>query len=216
MENAALRSRFRTLVDSVACVLALVLIVQGASMWLGTQRTSRIANTMRVAEVPVGRSIETVVVADLDGAAVELSSIGAGTCRYVVIGSSSCVYSRELQRRWTTTVANEGNGLNMAPGWATLWVLIEEDESDAFFDQGFPAATYHARSTLELVRGAGVRATPSYLVLDRDGRVLRGGSPGGGLLPEDAFLDDCQLDTTGLIPELRFTTPISVDGVTFH
>jgi len=158
-------------------------------------RQMRQAQAVAIAAKPrIGSRVESLVVSDADGRNVPLSDVQPGSCRYVVVGSRYCPHTARAADLWAVTALNEPTGADMPPGWHALWVLTDEQSGrDGFLDSAFPSATYFAGNANDVISGTGIRYTPSYLVLDRDGRVAEVGA-GGRLLPTAAFLDNCSID----------------------
>ena len=155
-----------------------------------------------VTPLAIGENIDMPVVSDSTGATSALSDVKPGTCRYIVIASLTCPYSKALAARWIVTALNDPRGMSMPKGWETFWVIGESQSGVGnFFESDFPVPTYHSLRGFDDFRRSGVVGVPFHIVLDSEGRVRSGGL-GAELLPRAAFQEDCAIS-----PDERVQSP---------
>lgn len=123
----------------------------------------------------------------------ELSSVQDGYCRYVVIASSTCSFSKEQAVKWTVIASLEPERPLVPEGWKAFWVFIDPGEiASEFKDPGFPVRRFMASNNSRFMKEVGVISFPYHLVLDPNGVVVSAGI-GGRLPPRESFRGDCAL-----------------------
>jgi hypothetical protein len=142
----------------------------------------------------IGEAIAAEVADWGGGAPLALSDVDDGYCRYVVVASGTCPFSKQAAVRWTVSSLQEGAQPLVPSGWRTHWVLFDADAVAAEFrDPWFPAPMKRPVDARLFVNQAGITGSPYYLLLDRTGRIIERGP--GAVLPElDAFRSDCRID----------------------
>lgn len=127
-------------------------------------------------------------------APASLSSVGAGSCRYVIVYSLNCGASRAMARRWKDQLAAEGPSAQLSPpGWRVIWARIEPpptpDDSDLV---NLPVTLVSSAALGSLEQEFHIRAFPVHILLDRDGRIVSAGG-GAEAPPYESFRKDCRL-----------------------
>ena len=121
-----------------------------------------------------------------------LSEVGGGSCRYIIVASGTCPFSKRAARSWTSRAAT--NSPMLPDGWLSFWVLVEPATvADEFLDAGFPVERYRPSDNNSFMKDVGVTAFPFHIVLDRAGRVTASG-PRAPVPDPGAFSPDCRMD----------------------
>ena len=197
--------------DAVAMLLLVGIAIHGVQRWTAIRDARQTQEAMLAAAPAVGRSVDALVVSDEGGTVQRLSDVGAGKCRYIVIGTRTCPYARTAAYRWLSTALNDPDGDRMPDGWQAFWVVADETTGRRdLFDPAFPSPTFYVRDQVAFIRAAGVSHSPLHLVMDRRGIVVDAGTE-RRLLPTSAFLDDCTI-AAGPAPSVLAVTPVSPTG----
>ncbi len=176
---------------NVLLALSVVAVVVQITAAIGM--TSPGAQLFSTRPLPLTNRLTAHVIEHGESHGIPVSDVDDGLCRYIVVASSTCSFSRELQLRWTVTALNDPNPRMMPDGWATFWIAVDGPEGAAgFFDDDFPVRHFASDDPFEIVTEAGIKGYPFHLVLDREGRLLSGGL-GGELLPRSSFQEDCSI-----------------------
>lgn len=175
-----------------------LLLLGGVGLQLGDWDNIRQATEAKdamVAATPVlGERVDALVVSDQEGAATRLSDIGAGKCRYVVLGTRSCPHANIAADRWLATALNDPAHADMPDDWMSFWVAADDVTGRGeLFDPAFPTPTFYAKDAVALIESAGMTHSPFHLVLDRSGVIVAFGSE-RRLLSLGAFGADCTID----------------------
>jgi len=134
-----------------------------------------------------------VPITNLNGTPLgDLSEVRGGSCRYIIVASGTCPFSKRAAQSWTSRAAT---GAHLLPGgWVSFWVLVEPATvADEFLAPGFPVDRYRPSDNNAFMKDVGVTAFPFHIVLDRAGRVTASG-PRAPLPDPGAFSPDCSLD----------------------
>lgn len=140
----------------------------------------------------VGQSLP-VPITNLNGTPLsDLSEVGGGSCRYIIVASGTCPFSKRAAQSWTSRAATDPHLL--PDGWVSFWVLVEPATvAEEFLAPGFPVERYRPSDNNSFMKDVGVTAFPFHIVLDRSGRVTASG-PRAPLPDPSAFSPDCTLD----------------------
>ena len=195
--------------DAIAVLLLAGIAAFGVQRWLEVRAARQAQAAMLAAKPAVGRLVDALVVSDKEGAVQPLSDVGAGKCRYIIIGTRICPHSRTAAYRWMSTALNDPAGDLMPDGWEVIWVAADETTGRGdLFDPAFPSSTYYVRDQIAFIRSAGVSHSPLHLVMDRRGIVTTTGSE-RRLLPASAFLDDCTIAADPAPSMAEAVTPVA-------
>lgn len=121
------------------------------------------------------------------------SDVHAGFCRYVVVGSSQCPFSKRLAVSWTVQALKAE--VLLPDDWRAFWIIADELRSDLpsaeeFLDPAFPVPRFSPLRAERFMQDAGVVVFPYHIILNREGVVI--GSGRGGVLPAPGDLrEDC-------------------------
>lgn len=140
----------------------------------------------------IGQSLP-VPIATLDGVPIgDLSELGEGSCRYIIVAAGTCPFSKRAAQSWTSHAAASPNML--PEGWLSFWVLVEPPTiADEFLASGFPVKRYRPSDNNSFMKDVGVTAFPFHIVLDRAGRVTASG-PRAPVPDPSVFSTDCRMD----------------------
>lgn len=140
----------------------------------------------------IGQSLP-VPITSMDGVPIgDLSDVGTGFCRYIIVAAGTCPFSKQAARSWTSRAADDPQML--PDGWLSFWVLVEPAiVADEFLAPEFPVERYRPSDNNAFMKDVGVTAFPFHIVLDREGRVTKSG-PRAPLTNPSAFSDDCNLN----------------------
>jgi len=154
-------------------LLAAAVVQSGQLAWV------RMWGPFAPSRVEIGDVLE-IAVKDDSGRRTDLSSVALGGCGLIVISSRSCTYCRQLIDQWRVTL----NTLRPGPpqDWTLTWVLVERDHQ-GFFEESDRFYRFTSVRPGEILKRTNLRGTPSFISLDRDGRIS-----GMGLGP--VFLSD--------------------------
>ena len=204
-------SRTRIL-DGIAVLLLAGIAGYGVMRWAETRDARQTEVAMLAAEPALGRFVDALVVSDEEGTVQRLSDVGAGKCRYIIIGTRTCPYARMAAYRWMSTALNDPAGATMPDGWQAFWVAAEEVTARGdLFDPDFPSPTFYVRDKIAFIRSAGLTQSPLHLVMDRRGVVINAGGE-RRLLPASAFLEDCKITADPAFPMAEAATPVRPTG----
>lgn len=120
-----------------------------------------------------------------------VSSIGAGSCRLLIVFSATCGASSAAMKEWQRLSAQSGT--LTARGWTLAWISADDSATTAVsVPKGFRYPIYFSTSAQDLPAALGVEAFPAHIVLGRDGRVVEADI--GATMPESSDLrDDCSI-----------------------
>ncbi len=200
------------ILDAIAVLLVAGIASYGVEAWAEGREARQIQEAMSTATPAVGRPVDALVVSDENGTVQSLSDVGAGKCRYIVIGTRTCPYARTAAYRWMSTALNDPAGDSMPDGWQAFWVAAEEVTGrDDLFDPAFPSPTFYVRDKVDFIGSAGLSHSPLHLVMDRRGVVVDAGSE-RRLLPASAFLDDCTIAADPALSVVGAVTSVNPTG----
>jgi len=179
-----------TIMNVVIAALGLLALLQWS--WRRSDGATE-AGPGRWLAVEPGQEITTRVTSG--GRAVgPIAMQGAGKCRYIVIFSTSCGASSTAAKQWGVTLREQNYFADHASDWEILWVSSEAEPAPAgFFPDDFPVPIFASESPGALVKELGIRAYPAHLVLDRQGRVVKG-DVGAPIPTSDDLRRDCQIE----------------------
>ena len=103
--------------DAVAVLLLMGIAGFGLQRWTEVRDARRTEEAMLAARPALGRSVDALVVSDKGGTVQRLSDVGAGKCRYVIIGTRTCPYARTAAYRWMSNALFDPAGDTMPEGW---------------------------------------------------------------------------------------------------
>lgn len=198
--------------DAIAVLLLMGIAGFGVQRWTQVRDARRTEEAMLAAKPALGRSVDALVVSDEGGVVQRLSDVGAGKCRYIIIGTRTCPFARTAAYRWMSNALNDPAGDSMPEGWKALWVVAEQSTGRGdLFDPAFPSPTFYARDAIAFIRSVGMSQSPVHLVMDRRGVVIEAGGE-RRLLPGSAFRDDCTIAADPIFPTAGADVPDSSTG----
>ncbi len=171
----------------------LVLIVIQLSVLLG-RRTPMVPALPEI-DVPVGDTPRMVVHRAGISAREQLTQVGAGSCRLIIVYSPTCGASASAALRWHQDLSADSSDA-VPKGWSSAWLSVEDSVASAgFFPAGFTQPRQYASRSRAVLEGLGIRAVPAYLILDREGTIVSGGL-GAPLYRPEAYAADCTIRLT--------------------
>ncbi len=138
------------------------------------------------------RLLAELVVSNSRKDTIALSHVHAGMCRYVIVVSVGCGFSRRLESEWVVLELND-SGPIVPEGWQAFWLTLEGPSlASDFFDSRFPVEYLSSVRDAGLSRHAEIVGVPFFIVLDRQGTVRQSGL-GGELYSRRSFKPDCTI-----------------------
>jgi hypothetical protein len=178
----------------VLLVLTLITIVHGTYRMFLAQPAAAFDYAKQ--STPLGVAVDELVENSTGDTKQKLSEVEDGYCRYVIVASSVCPFSKQLAVRWTVAALRESRSALLPEEWRTFWVFVDPGPSASeFTDPQFPAPRFRASHNRVFMTQVGITGFPYHLVLDRHGRVVDAGT-GGQLYEREAFRSNCTLRPT--------------------
>lgn len=142
----------------------------------------------------VGEALE-IDVQEPSGQEVDLASAMDGECAYLVIADPLCSACASARDRWARDVSLAPDVIKPV-GWRIHWVIVADGaNADGFASGGRRAipVEWSFSADRSIITSLGITGFPSYLILDRGGRLVEKGV-GARLPPREAFQPGCMIE----------------------
>ena len=126
------------------------------------------------------------------GGVERLSNAWPGHCKYVIVADGNCGACRAAAIEWTRDLAEHRVSLPSGE-WSVAWLVIGGGSAvRSLFPSSPPFPVFPFADDREAVTKLGLSAVPHFLLISKDGALLRGG--GGARLPlADEFGTECDI-----------------------